>query len=186
MRWRDLTSESGGLPTCRLCIAATGLAKCSSSSLPQLNLPTDYQDLLHEFVEAKVEFVLVGGWAVAVHGHGRATDDIDILVRPTEQNATRVLAALHRFGAPLDAHSITEGLFAEPRYGYRLGRKPLLIEILTTIDGISFDDALVEAVEVTVGSVSIPVIGKAALLLNKRAAGRTKDLADIEALKKLE
>lgn len=154
--------------------------------MTRLSLPADYQDLLHEFVEGEVDFVLIGGWAVAVHGHGRATDDIDILVRPTADNAKKVFAALQSFGAPLDTHKVTEGLFSQARYGYRLGRKPLLIEILTTIDGVSFDDAIVDALEVEVGGVSIPVIGRAALLANKRAAGRTKDLADIEALEEPE
>jgi hypothetical protein len=93
-----------------------------------------------------------------------------------------VFTALPRFGAPLEAHGLTEGVFAEARYGYRLGRKPLLIEILTSIDGIDFDEASRDAVEVVVAGIRVPVIGFEALLKNKRAAGRPKDLADIDAL----
>lgn len=150
--------------------------------MAELDLPQDYQDLLRELVEAEVDFLLVGGWAVAVHGHGRATDDLDVLVRADPENAAKVYAALDRFGAPLRLHGVTEGLFAREHYGYRMGRKPLLIEILTTIDGVTFDQAKDGAVTVMVGDLGVPVIGKDALLVNKRAAGRPKDLADVEAL----
>lgn len=150
--------------------------------MTELKLPQDYQDLLAKFIEGQVEFVLIGGWAVAAHGHGRATDDMDILVRPTEQNASKVYKALQRFGAPLQQHAVDEGLFARERYGYRMGRKPLMIEILTTIDGIGFDEAVEEVMEIEVGTLKIPVIGKRALIKNKRAAGRAKDLADLEVL----
>jgi hypothetical protein len=150
--------------------------------VPELELPQDYADLLRELVEHGAEFLLVGGWAVAVHGHGRATDDMDIFVRATPDNAARVYAALDAFGAPLDAHGVTEGLFAREQYGYRLGRPPLLIELLTTIDGVTFDQAAHRAVTVEAGDVRIPVIGREALLANKRASGRPKDLADVAAL----
>jgi hypothetical protein len=149
-----------------------------------LDLPEDYQDLLREFVEGGVEFVLIGGWAVAVHGHGRATDHMCILVRPSNENATRVFAALLRYGAPITAHGVTEALFAKPQYGYRMGRKPLLIEVLTTIDGVTFDDAAKDALSVSVAGIEVPVIGRAALIKNKLAAGRTKDVADVEALER--
>ena len=150
--------------------------------MAELRLPLDYQDLIQEFIRARVEFLLIGGWAVAVHGHGRATDDMDLLVRPTPENASRVYAALQSFGAPLAQHGVNEGLFSRERYGYRIGRKPLLIEILTTIDGVDFEEASAEALMVQVEGLTIPVIGKRALIKNKRAAGRSKDLADIEAL----
>jgi hypothetical protein len=152
----------------------------------ELRLPPDYADLLRELDAAGAEYVLVGGWAVAVHGHGRATDDLDVFVRATPDNAERVYRALARFGAPLSAHGITPGHFAAPHYGYRVGQKPLLIEILTAIDGVDFDEATREALRVFVDGVGVPVIGRAALLANKRAAGRHKDLADLEALDAIE
>lgn len=145
-------------------------------------LPQDYLDLLREFIEADVEFLLIGGWAVAIHGHGRSTDDMDVFVRASEENAARIFAALERYGAPLSAHGVTRGLFAQERYGYRMGRKPLLIEILTKIDGVSFDEAAHDAIEVELVGMRIPVIGRDALLKNKRASGRAKDLSDLEAL----
>jgi hypothetical protein len=94
----------------------------------ELDLPQDYVDLLLELLDTGAEFVVVGGWAVAVHGHGRATDDLDILVRPTPENAAKVYDALERFGAPLKAHGVTPDLFSKERYGYRIGVRPILIE----------------------------------------------------------
>jgi predicted nucleotidyltransferase len=150
--------------------------------MPELDLPQDYTDLLHELLDAGAEFVVVGGWAVAVHGHGRATDDLDLLVRPTLENAVRVYEALQRYGAPLAAHGVTADLFATERYGYRIGVKPILIEILTTVSGIDFDEANRDRIVVNIAGRAVPFIGRSALLANKRAAGRAKDLADIEAL----
>lgn len=150
----------------------------------ELDLPQDYSDLLHAFVDAGVEFLLIGGWAVAVHGHGRATDDMDILVRANPSNASKVVSALREYGAPLATHAVTAELFSEPRHGYRMGRKPISIEILTRIDGVSFDEAVQDALTVEVAGVEIRVIGRRALIANKRAAGRPKDLADIDALER--
>ena len=150
-----------------------------------VELPDDYADMLVELHAAGADFLLIGGWAVAVHGHGRATDDLDVLVRPTLDNAGRVYAALVEFGAPLRQHEVSEGLFAEPRYGYRFGREPLLIELLTEIDGVTFDEAAQDALTVQVAGVEIRVIGRAALIANKRASGRPKDLADLDALLRL-
>lgn len=150
--------------------------------MADLQLPADYEDLLVALVTRGADFVVVGGWAVALHGHGRATDDMDVLVRPSPDNAQRVFAALQDFGAPIESHGINPGLFAAPRYSYRIGRKPVQIELLTTIDGVDFDEARDNAVEVTVAGVVVPVIGRRALLVNKRASGRLKDLADVEAL----
>ena len=150
--------------------------------MAELDLPPDYVDLLREFVEGQVEFLLVGGWAVALHGHGRATDDMDLLVRADPENASRVFAALSRFGAPLAAHRVTPSLFSKDGYGYRMGRKPVLIEILTTVSGVTFDEAAADTLTVEIEGMQIPVIGRQALIANKRAAGRAKDIADVEVL----
>lgn len=84
----------------------------------KLDLPQDYLDFLHALSEADAEFLSIGGWAVAVHGHASATDDLDVLVRPSADNAVAVVRALQTFGAPMTEHNVTEGLFARPRYGY--------------------------------------------------------------------
>lgn len=149
-----------------------------------LDLPADYVDLLHCLVDAGADFLRIGGWAVSVHGHGRATDDLDVFVRATPSNALRVVRALRAFGAPLTRHQVGEELFASEGMAYRMGRRPVLIEVLTRIDGVTFDEAARDAVVVDVQGVDVPVIGRDALLANKRAAGRAKDLADIEVLQR--
>lgn len=166
-----------------MAVGTSGRAKFSrSAAVTRLRLPRDYEDLLREFTNAGVEYLLVGGWAVAVHGYARATDDMDVFVRATEENSKKVFTALQQFGAPLGAQEVSAGLFAREQYGYRMGRKPLLIEILTKIDGVTFEEATIDAVAADLGEFSVPVIGLPALLRNKRAAGRPKDLLDVEAL----
>jgi hypothetical protein len=147
-----------------------------------LGLNADFQDLLVCLVDANVEFLLIGGWAMALHGHGRGTDDMDVFVRPSVDNAARVYRALLEFGAPVAAHGVTQELFAESGYGYRIGIKPNLIEILTSINGVTFDEAQADRRVFELDGRQVPYIGRASLLRNKRAAGRAKDLADVEWL----
>lgn len=145
-------------------------------------LPADFRDLLVCLADAGAELVVVGGWALAAHGHLRPTEDLDLFVRPTPENARRVFRALAAFGAPVAAHGVTAELFASAGYGYRMGIKPNLIELLTEIDGVSFDDAMRGHRSVEIDGRSVAIIGREALLRNKRAAGRAKDLADVEWL----
>jgi hypothetical protein len=147
-------------------------------------LPQDFADLLIELLEAKAEFLLVGGWAVILYGHVRATDDMDIFVRATESNSQRVFAALQAFGAPLRAHAVTPEHFAREGDAYRFGIAPLKVEILTQISGVSFDDAQRGSKTFDLDGYSIPYIGKGALIANKRSAARLKDLADVEELER--
>ena len=142
-------------------------------------LVEDFRDLLLAFADGGVEFVLIGGWALALHGYARGTDDMDVFVRPSHDNAQRVFAALVAFGAPVAAHGVTANLFEQQGYGYRMGIKPNLIEVLTSIDGVDFDGALKGAKTFDLDGRQIPFIGRAALMQNKRAAGRPKDLADL-------
>lgn len=148
-------------------------------------LPRDFEDLLIELCEAGAEFLLVGGWAVVLYGHVRATDDMDIFVRPTPENAKRVHAALANFGAPLEAHQLTPHHFATKGDAYRFGIAPLKIEVLTQISGVSFDEALEGAQAFDLEGQAIPYIGRAALIRNKESAGRHKDLADVEELRRI-
>jgi hypothetical protein len=152
--------------------------------MDEIELQADLLDMLEALARAEAEFVLIGGWALAVHGYGRGTDDLDVLVRPSPENATKVFAALQTFGAPLLQHKVSEQTFAEPGYGYRIGFKPNLIEILTTISGVSFDEVWADKVIIMIGGVEVPVMGRRTLLANKRAAGRAKDLADVEWLER--
>lgn len=154
-----------------------------ASSLAKL--PQDFSDLLMELCEADAEFLVVGGWAVILYGHVRATDDMDIFVRPTEANSRRVFAALEAFGAPLRAHGVTQGHFAREGDAYRFGLAPLRIEILTKISGVSFEEARQGSETFELEGKQIPYIGKSALIANKKSAGRHKDLADVEELEQL-
>jgi hypothetical protein len=148
-------------------------------------LPQDFADLLIELCEAQVEFLLVGGWAVVLYGHVRSTDDMDIFVRASESNAERVFAALNAFGAPLRAHAVEARHFAREGGAYRFGVPPLKVEVLTKISGVSFDEALQGSKTFELDGHRIPYIGKAALIANKKSAGRHKDLADVEELERL-
>lgn len=149
-------------------------------------LPQDFADLLLELCETEVEFLLVGGWAVVLYGHVRATDDMDIFVRPSPTNSERVFSALSAFGAPLQAHGVLPRHFATEGDAYRFGMAPLKVEILTQISGVSFDEALQGSKTFELDGLQIPYIGRVALIRNKRAAGRHKDLADVEELERLE
>lgn len=146
--------------------------------MTKIDLSADFRDLLVALADAHADFLLIGGWALAAHGHVRGTDDLDVFVRATPENAARVLAALRDFGAPVIVHGVTEDLFSQPGSGYRMGVKPQLIELLTTIDGVSFEEAWVDHLPLEIDGRVVPTIGRAALLKNKEAAGRPKDLAD--------
>jgi len=139
-------------------------------------LNPDFRDMLSEFLGAGVEFLLVGAYAMAVHGLPRATGDIDLWVRCSEENGQRIMAALTRFGAPLAG--ITAADFATPGVVFQVGVAPSRIDILTTIDGVDFSDAWADRVEANVEGLALPVINRQHLLQNKRATGRPKDAAD--------
>lgn len=145
-------------------------------------LPEDFRDLLLELADAGAEFVLLGGHAVAFHGHPRATKDMDVLIRANASNAERVYRALTAFGAPLEAFQVGATDFATYDGVLQIGLPPRRIDILNRADGITFDEAIAERAGFTLEGRTIPVIGRAALVKNKRASGRAQDIADIEAL----
>ena len=143
----------------------------------------DFRDLLSAFGAAKARYLVVGGYAVGVHGRPRATKDLDIWVEASKGNARRVIAALKRFGAPL--WDVSEEDFAVPGAGLMMGVPPLRIDILTRIDGVRFADAWRRRTFAHFDDVVSSVIGLEDLLANKRASGRPQDLADVEALERL-
>ena len=128
----------------------------------------------------RVDYLLVGGYAVGLHGYPRATVDLDVWVRPTPVNAESVLQSLREFG--FDAPVLESRLFIDPRSIVRFGVPPFRIEVMTSIDGVEFDACRARAVEFDVEGVPVPVISLADLKINKRAAGRHQDLADLENL----
>ncbi|MEM9462636.1 MAG: hypothetical protein AAGF11_51285 [Myxococcota bacterium] len=153
------------------------------SDRPDLN--DDFLDVLHALVDAGVEFLVVGAHALAAHGVVRATGDLDILVKPSSANAARIIEGLRAFGAPLSAHGVGRADFAKPGTVYQLGLPPRRIDILTSISGVTFDDAKSHAQTVHVGTITFHVPGRAALLANKKATGRPKDLEDARRLEQL-
>ena len=140
----------------------------------------DFLDLLRAFAAADVRFMLVGAYALAVHGRPRATGDLDVWVDATADNAQRVLRALERFGAPLDQISLSD--LATPGVVFQIGLPPRRIDILTDLTGLSFDTAWPRRVRKPFGELEVDFIGREDLITNKRATGRTRDLADIEDL----
>ena len=147
-------------------------------------LSDDFRDLLVALADAGAEFVVVGGWAMAVHGRPRATEDLDVLVRATPENAERVYRALVAFGAPVATHAVSPAHFADEGHAYRFGVRPNLVELLTRISGVAFRVAATDARVVDVDGRAVKVIGRAALLANKRAAARPKDLDDVDWLER--
>jgi hypothetical protein len=148
-------------------------------------LPDDFRDLLLALHDAGAAFVVVGGHAVAFHGHPRATKDLDVLVRPDRANAKLVYRALAVFGAPLSAFDVGEADFATYDGVLQMGVPPLRIDILNRAGGITFDEAVAAGDTFDLEGRAIPVIGRAALLKNKRAVARVQDLADVQALERI-
>ena len=146
-------------------------------------LHEDFRDLLVLFADAGVEFVIVGAYALAFHGAPRASGDIDLFVRPSLANAQRVFDALARFGAPLESAGVTAGDFAQPGAVYQIGLPPRRIDVLTEISGVTFDEAWTSRVAGEVEGRTVGFIGRAALLKNKEASGRPKDIADAARLR---
>ncbi len=139
-------------------------------------LNQDFKEILSAFSEEKVEFLVVGAYAMAFHGYVRATGDIDLWIRISDENAERVWRALQTFGAPLFDLNIedlkTSGMV------FQIGLVPSRIDVITQIDGVKFEDAWKEHKTVEIENLQIPVIGKTQLLINKKSTGRAKDRND--------
>jgi hypothetical protein len=136
--------------------------------------------MLSALSAAKADYLVVGAYALAAHGFPRATGDIDLWVRPTKENATRVWQALAEFGAPLSRIVVDD--FATPDIVYQIGLAPRRIDLLTSISGLDFDHAWGNHIAVELDGLIVPVIGRKDLIAKKRASGRPKDLADAESL----
>ncbi len=146
-------------------------------------LNEDYRDMLQALGEEKVRFLLVGAYALAAYGFPRSTMDIDIWVEPTPGNAEAVMRAVKRFGAPLRQLS-KEDLLKDDTV-FQIGVAPRRIDILTGVSGLDFDEALAGSTEVEFEELRFRIPSLDDLIANKRASGRTKDLADAEALESL-
>ena len=146
-------------------------------------LNEDYRDILLAFSKEKVRFLLVGAYAMAAHGYPRATMDIDIWVMPSPQNADAVLRALRRFGVPL--HNVTKEDLQQDGTIFQIGVAPRRIDIITAASGLLFEEAYGRSLSVDIEGIEVHIPSLSDLIRNKRASGRTKDLADAEALESL-
>jgi hypothetical protein len=140
----------------------------------------DFVEMLSALCAEGAEFLVVGAHALAAHGAPRATGDLDIWIRSTPENAARVLSALRTFGAPL--FDLTERDLTTPDVVFQIGLPPSRIDLLTSLTGLTFQDAWTNRVEIAVGNLRVPIIGRNDFVTNKRATGRDRDLADLTLL----
>jgi len=145
-----------------------------------IRLPPDFKDFLRLLNSHRVEYLLIGGYAVAYHGYPRPTGDMDIWIAVSSQNATRVMAALVEFGFRAD--DVPVDLFTEPGRIVRMGIPPMRLEMVTTISGVEFAFCYARRASAVVDGVAVDIIGLDDLKTNKKASGRHKDLNDLEQL----
>jgi predicted nucleotidyltransferase len=143
-------------------------------------LPHDLREFLKLLNSARVEYLLVGGYAVGHYGYPRATADMDIWVAISEDNARRLVRALKAFG--FDVPDLKPELFLEADRIVRFGEPPLRIEILTSVSGVSFEDCFARRARVRLDGLRVSIISLEDLKKNKAASGRLKDLDDLQAL----
>ncbi|OGW55560.1 MAG: hypothetical protein A2Y81_05555 [Nitrospirae bacterium RBG_13_43_8] len=145
-----------------------------------MEVQKDFRELLELFNKHNVEYMIVGGYALAFHGAPRYTGDLDIFIRPDSMNAQRIMRALKDFG--FESVGLTEEDFKKPDNVIQLGVPPVRVDIVTSLTGIPWESALEQRVQGRYGDVQVHYIGREQFILNKRSMGRKKDLADIEAL----
>jgi len=145
-----------------------------------MELAPDFDEFIGSLIAHGVEFLVVGAYALAFHGAPRFTGDLDILVRPAIDNAARLLTALETFGFPVT--DLSPEAISDRRRMLQMGVPPVQIHVMSAISGVEWDEAWSDRVEGSLGSNRVQFLGLEAFLRNKRAAGRPKDLADIDAL----
>lgn len=145
-----------------------------------MEVQQDFKELCKLFNAHNVDYIIIGTYALAFHGVPRYTGGIDILVRADTENAKRILNALNDFG--FSSLELNVDDFTSPDRVIQLGISPVRVDILTSITGVSWDNAKNSRIKGSYGDVSVYYIGQQQLIANKRAIGRKKDLADIEAL----
>jgi hypothetical protein len=146
-------------------------------------LPTHFRELLKLLSAEGVEYLLVGGWAVIYHGYPRTTKDIDIWIGISEENAQRIVRVFRKFGFDVPP---PVRMFLEEERILRFGTEPNQIEIMTTVSGVQFGECYRDRIETTLDGEPVNLIDLRNLRINKRAAGRLKDLADLEELPEAE
>jgi len=143
-------------------------------------LNNDYKDILRALSNREAKFILVGAYAMAIHGYPRSTMDIDLWIKSDPENSLLVLLALEDFSAPLNG--LTAEDLQEEGIIFQIGVAPRRIDILTSVDGLEFDPAFTRSQIIEIEEIHVHVLSVADLIKNKRSTGRTKDLADAEVL----
>jgi hypothetical protein len=145
-----------------------------------INLPPDFKELLKLFNSHQVEYLIIGGYAVAYHGYPRATADINLWIASTAENSEKVVSVLTEFGFGLP--ELTPELFQKPDQVIRMGVAPMRVEILTGISGLEFSQCYPRRIVDRLDDIEVNLIDLTSLKINKKAAGRHKDLDDLENL----
>ena len=145
-----------------------------------MEIQKDFKELLELFNTHKVEYLIVGGYALAFHGAPRFTGDIDLLVKADSENAKRILSALEGFG--FGSVKLSEADFTSPNNVIQLGAPPVRVDIMTSLTAVGWEKAEADKVQGNYGDIAVYFISKDDFIANKRALGRKKDLADLEAL----
>ena len=145
-----------------------------------MKLHDHFKEFLRLFNEHRVEYLLIGGYAVGIHGYPRATKDLDLWIRATPENARKVSLAMQEFGFPPEI--VPPVRFTNPDAIFRMGFPPVRIELTTSISGVDFDACHSHAIQASLDGVSVPVIALEDLKVNKKASGRHRDLDDLEHL----
>jgi predicted nucleotidyltransferase len=145
-----------------------------------MRLSSDSREFIELLNSRGVEYVIVGAHSLAFHGRPRFTGDLDILVRPTDENANKVIAVLEDFGFDRDRFEPAD--FTTPEQVIQLGRAPNRIDLLTSITGVTSEEAFAGKVAADLDGIPVVILAKEALVRNKRAVGRPQDIADLEHL----
>lgn len=145
-----------------------------------MDAQTDFKELLELFNAHQVEYIIVGAFALAYHGVPRFTGDLDILVKPSSVNAQRILSALVKFG--FGSLNLKAEDFEKTDSVIQLGLPPVRIDIMTSLTGVSWQEADRGKVAGLYGNIAVHFLGREQIVVNKRATGRKKDYADLEAL----
>jgi Nucleotidyltransferase of unknown function (DUF6036) len=148
--------------------------------MAKINLTSDFRDFLRLLNEESVEYVLIGGYAVILHGYNRYTADMDVWVRPSAQNSERLVRALRKFG--FSESTLADADFKRPGQVFTMGIPPTRIDVLTFASGVDFDECYRTRTVVDIDGLPVNLISLSLLRKNKTESGRLQDQADLERL----
>jgi hypothetical protein len=147
-----------------------------------MRLESEFKEFIKLLNENKVEYLLVGGYAVGFHGYPRTTGDIDFWVKPSFENADKIIRCLKQFEFPLEEED--KEYFTKPDKIFQMGFPPIRIDLITTVEGLEFDDCYAKKKMIVTDNLDLPLLSIDDLKANKKAVGRPRDLDDLENLNK--